>query len=610
MTTNARKTESIKNERLPGEEGDGNPDFGMGNPFSFRRPKDAISGLSSGIKNLFKGIGIGCIALIGAPVLGAKEDGIKGGLKGLGLGLLSTIIFPLTGAVTGLIQFGRGIYNTPISIKERVKGKKMWDKNDRKWILYSLQDEANLILNETEDEYFARKKEKSKSSKQKKEDEKGEPSANNNQPSKTQTNRKVKDTEFYDILQVKTNASAGEIKKGYYKMARKFHPDKNQDDPLANEKFQKIGAAYQVLSDPALRKKYDTHGKQAVEDVPFMDSSALYELIFGSEKFEIYVGELKLAMLMLAEQDTEPNMSEEEMFDMFGSKKLEFKQKQREVKCAMNLVELIDGFNEENEGEKENFIQKFEKEAKELTSSGLGGAMISLLGNSYMLHAKNYLGFSHSLSAGLGINEMKRKAHVISTQYNLLASAVKGVSKARKEGLFKEAMEEGKQPEDMDAKKQMDGFLIMIDTLWRMTIIDVEKTVGRICSKIFADQGVDRATRTRRAKAILLIGQIFKKHGSKSDEGLREIKSKLQQDFNVATGAADVVEEEALPTDNESKTNTTPSTKSADVPPSQPSVNPSEQKVNTAQSTDKAYSSIKASIPTTENPTAATPTAQ
>jgi DnaJ-domain-containing protein 1 len=67
--------------------------------------------------------------------------------------------------------------------------------------------------------------------------------------------------EYYDILQVKADATAAQIKKAYYVLAMKCHPDKNPDDPLAEEKFKKISEAYQVLSDPQRRAFYNIHGK-------------------------------------------------------------------------------------------------------------------------------------------------------------------------------------------------------------------------------------------------------------------------------------------------------------------------------------------------------------
>lgn len=66
--------------------------------------------------------------------------------------------------------------------------------------------------------------------------------------------------DYYEVLGVAKDASADDIKKAFRKLAVKYHPDRNQGDTAAEEKFKEINEAYAVLSDPDKRKKYDTFG--------------------------------------------------------------------------------------------------------------------------------------------------------------------------------------------------------------------------------------------------------------------------------------------------------------------------------------------------------------
>ncbi|SEL95616.1 curved DNA-binding protein [Maribacter orientalis] len=67
--------------------------------------------------------------------------------------------------------------------------------------------------------------------------------------------------DYYKILEIDKKASQADIKKAYRKLARKLHPDLNPNDKSAQQKFQQVNEANEVLSDPEKRKKYDQYGK-------------------------------------------------------------------------------------------------------------------------------------------------------------------------------------------------------------------------------------------------------------------------------------------------------------------------------------------------------------
>ena len=88
---------------------------------------------------------------------------------------------------------------------------------------------------------------------------------------------------YYDLLGVNKSSSTDEIKKAYRKLAMQYHPDRNQGDKKAEEKFKEISEAYAVLSDPEKKRQYDTLGDSRFSQ---QQGANFHEDIFSNFDFD------------------------------------------------------------------------------------------------------------------------------------------------------------------------------------------------------------------------------------------------------------------------------------------------------------------------------------
>ena len=497
------------------------PNFLM---FSTRRPRNLTAGTSSGLKSLTKGLFRGVGGLITSPLQGAYEGGIGGFCSGLASGVLGAVTLPTAGAAVGGMQVARGLLNSAEAVVESASGKD-WDEDSRTWYSYDLPQEAARVLAWDEDEPGDGEAAAL-----------GGPAAGGSVGADGAGGRRARgkkppsDLAYYETLGVAYDATTDEIKKAFYKRALRLHPDKNPGDAEATRLFQKASEAYQVLGDEALRERYDAHGQAAVDRNNFMDSKRFFAMLFGSERFETYIGTLVLATALSME-------------GRFSMRRLQVRQAKREVECALRLCEMVAPFVE---GRAEEWRREMAKEAQELAEVPFGECLLYVVAEVYTNQAEQFLGFWGPDAGVLGVDgykaAMRGTALSLENGTALVGAATRAAGAAFK--TFQEMKVGGDGGAEAAAAAAAGGAAagmnpahlkaaqaslpVFLEAMWHVSVVDIERTLGAVLHKVCRDHSVDEATRNKRAEALRELGAIFMK-ASSSKGGSKDARARVEE---------------------------------------------------------------------------------
>lgn len=398
--------------------------------------------------------------------------------------------------------------------KEAKEVGKVWDKEKKAWVFYFIDQELEEI-----------------------EQLLGESSAQTSahgSDAGVAAERPVADREYYDLLDVSTNADDAVIRKAYFKAARKCHPDKNPDDPKAHERFQELGHAYQVLSNPEKRAAYDRDGKSentAGDNMEEVDPFVFFNVMFGSGLVEPYIGELWIASTSDSVMKDGSSLNEEELEAMDPEQREEFlhehmsavqqkndlKQKLRQVKCAQNLRKRIADFDEANP---DAFIQSAREEAVQIAQGAYGALYLKTIGFSLQVAAEEFLGFEKSFWGLSGHMARTRKnASSLGSNFKLIGAGFKAAgagSRAMQEAeKMQQQNEEQKERSDQAAQEQQmaetidESLPAFLELAWAINQRDIKSTLHKVCEKVFQDASVPKELRFVRAKAVRALGKEF-----------------------------------------------------------------------------------------------------
>lgn len=286
------------------------------------------------------------------------------------------------------------------------------------------------------------------------------------------------------------------------------------------ERFQELSQAYQVLRSAELREAYDAGGQDAVVRLSAtIDLGALYAAVLSAPQWEPFIGQLALARILSGKEE----QSGTDVLDSLYSVLLAPTdspcswQARREVRCAQALVERLQPVVDGEEAASLEFVAAMRREADALAAAPFGPALLLAIADVYTNEATRFLGAFNMqlLTLGRELMQTHSQGRLLVLQAQAVAAGTRALFALR--SLI---ADEGSPGVPADASEQeeprattlclerpavQEQLPLLAMALWRLTVLDVEGTLRRVCRRVLGDVSIEVEARQRRAEALLLM---------------------------------------------------------------------------------------------------------
>eukprot|EP00158_Paraphelidium_tribonemae_P000706 Partr_v1_DN23244_c0_g1_i3_m35328 putative DnaJ (Hsp40) homolog subfamily C member len=292
------------------------------------------------------------------------------------------------------------------------------------------------------------------------------------------------DSSYYTVLNVDKTANSGAIRKAYHKLALKYHPDKYRGGNLveAAERFKSISHAYEVLSDPKLKERYDEFGTEVevTPDEGFTNPQDLFQGIFGGNAFVDIIGQLKVS------RDFSNSSPEEQQ--VIKARRVVMLTRNLQGKIASYVDHPALQRKEASASEKKAAIMEFEekitKERDELRDAPHGVELLHAIGYMYSLKARQFLGKDSFFGFRNYWNNLRETGNMAYDYLDIYATYFRYNSATQKVN--------ENAPENEKEAWQQRAPIMGIDTIWKVSRMDINEILSKVCDLLLSDFRMSR----------------------------------------------------------------------------------------------------------------------